>query len=183
MAEKSGRPEEESKVFDRNTIHQNLDVYVWDMDETLILLNSLLKESYAEAFNGLKDVHKGVEIGRMWEKLILQLCDDYFFYEQVKFGFCVVILFHFWNIRNLMWDFSVQIENYNKPFLDALSQYDDGRDLSNYDFNQDGFGPPSDDANKRKLAYRHRVIAQKYIQVKINYTFCYCIFVRAHFFQ
>lgn len=59
----------------------------------------------------------------------------------------------------------MQIENYNKPFLDAMSQYDDGLDLSNYDFNQDGFGPPSDDVNKRKLAYRHRTIANKYKQV------------------
>lgn len=62
----------------------------------------------------------------------------------------------------------VQIENYNKPFLDALAQYDDGRDLSDYDFNQDELGSPhEDDANNRKLAYRHRVIAQKYLQVKL----------------
>ncbi|CAJ1943125.1 unnamed protein product [Sphenostylis stenocarpa] len=121
-----------------NSVHPRLDVYVWDMDETLVLLNSLLKSSYAEAFNGLKDVGKGVEIGRMWENLILQTCDDYFFYEQ--------------------------IETYNEPFLDALAQYDDGRDLSDYDFNQDELGSPHDDANKKKLAYRHRVIAQKYIQ-------------------
>lgn len=78
--------EEEIQVSSSNNIHPRLDVYVWDMDETLILLNSLLKSSYAEAFNGLKDAQKGVELGRMWENLILQLCDDYFFYEQVKFG-------------------------------------------------------------------------------------------------
>lgn len=59
-----------------------------------------------------------------------------------------------------------QIENYNKPFLSSLSQYDDGQDLSNYDFKQDGFCPPYDDVNKRKLAYRHRVIAEKYKQVR-----------------
>lgn len=62
----------------------------------------------------------------------------------------------------------MQIENYNKPFLDALSQYDDGQDLSDYDFNQDGFSPPYDDANKRKLAYRHRFIANKYKQVLLT---------------
>lgn len=64
----------------------------------------------------------------------------------------------------------LQIENYNKPFLDVLSKYDDGRDLSDYDFNKDGLGPPRDDVNKRKLAYRHRVIAQKYLQVKLLTT-------------
>nr|ACU17702.1 unknown [Glycine max] len=140
MATASGMPEQETQVFSgNNDQYPRLDVYVWDMDETLVLLNSLLKSSYAEAFNGLKDVQKGVEIGRTWENLILQICDDYFFYEQ--------------------------IENYNKPFLDALAQYDDGRDLSDYDFNQDELGSPhEDDANNRKLAYRHRVIAQKYLQ-------------------
>jgi hypothetical protein len=58
-----------------------------------------------------------------------------------------------------------QTEDYNEPFLDALSEFDDGQDLSDYDFSKDGFGPPYDDPNKRKLSYRHRVIAQKYAQV------------------
>lgn len=69
----------------------------------------------------------------------------------------------------------LQIENYNKPFLDALAQYDDGRDLSDYDFNKDELGAPQDDANKRKLAYRHRVIAEKYIQVKLLEHYYFCI--------
>ncbi|XP_057510270.1 eyes absent homolog isoform X2 [Actinidia eriantha] len=127
---------EKVKSSAKNSSNEKMNVYIWDMDETLILLKSLLNGAYAETFNGLKDVQKGVEIGKLWEKLILQVCDDYFFYEQ--------------------------IENCNTPFLDALSQYDDGRDLSNYNFNQDGFSPPHDDINKRKLSYRHRVIAQKY---------------------
>lgn len=115
---------------------QKKNVYIWDMDETLILLKSLINGAYAEAFNGSKDVQKGVEIGKTWENHILQVCDEHFFYEQ--------------------------IENCNKPFLDSMSQYDDGRDLSDYDFKEDNFGPLNDDISKMKLAYRHRVIAQKY---------------------
>ncbi|XP_059656759.1 eyes absent homolog [Cornus florida] len=115
---------------------QKLKVYIWDMDETLILLKSLLNGTYAEVFNGLKDVQKGVEIGKIWEKHILQVSDENFFYEQ--------------------------IENCNNPFVDALSQYDDGRDLSDYNFHQDDFSPSHDDISKRKLAYRHRIIAHKY---------------------
>lgn len=66
----------------------------------------------------------------------------------------------------------LQIENYNEPFLHSLSEYDDGQDLSNYDFNNDGFCFPYDDSNKKKLAYRHRLIAQKYSQVlKIVFIF------------
>ncbi|KAJ8465896.1 hypothetical protein OPV22_028448 [Ensete ventricosum] len=94
--------------------------------------------SVIAAFDGLKDTRTGVEIGKRWENHILQVCDEHFFYEE--------------------------IENYNEPFLDSLSEYDDGQDLSNYDFNKDGFCFPYDDSNKKKLAYRHRLIAQKYSQ-------------------
>ncbi|KAH7687341.1 Protein-tyrosine-phosphatase protein [Dioscorea alata] len=117
---------------------ENMIVYIWDMDETLILLKSLLDGSYAESFNGVKESRKGTDIGKRWENHILQVCDDYFFYEQM--------------------------ENYNQPCLDALSLYDDGQDLSDYNFNSDGFKHMHDDADRRKLAYRQRVIAQKYAQ-------------------
>ena len=63
---------------------QKINVYIWDMDETLILLKSLINGTYAEAFNGVKNVQNGVEMGKMWENHILQICDDYFFYEQVS---------------------------------------------------------------------------------------------------
>lgn len=117
---------------------QKIIVFVWDMDETLVLLKSLITGAYAKAFNGSKDVQKGIEIGKTWENQILRICDEYFFYEQ--------------------------IEGCNKPFVDVMREYDDGLDLTDYDFANDGFVGASfnDDANKRKLAYRHRIIAQKY---------------------
>lgn len=73
------------EVSPGNTITEKLNVYIWDMDETLILLKTLLDGTYAKSFNGLKDIKQGIEIGKMWEKLILQVCDEYFFYEQVSF--------------------------------------------------------------------------------------------------
>lgn len=133
---KNHSSEETTKGFAKSTKDQKLNVYVWDMDETIILLKSLLNGTYAEAFCGSKDIKRGEELGKIWEKQILDLCDHHFFYEQ--------------------------IENYNQPFIDALSEYDDGRDLSDYDFDQDGFDPPYDDGNKRKLAFRQRAIANKY---------------------
>jgi eyes absent family protein 1 len=63
---------------------QPVNVYIWDMDETLILLKSLLDGSYAGAFDGLKDREKSTEIGKRWENLILELCDEHFFYEEVS---------------------------------------------------------------------------------------------------
>lgn len=134
----AGLPFQNEKLDSENESSQKKIVYIWDMDETLILLKSLLNGTYAEAFNGLKDVQRGIDIGKMWEKYILDVCDNYFFYEQ--------------------------IENYNQPIVHALSQYDDGCDLSSYDFSQDSISAPSDDLNKRKLAYRHRIIAHKYKQ-------------------
>lgn len=70
--------------FSQSRMDQKINVYIWDMDETLILLKSLLNGTYAEAFNGLKNIQEGVEIGKTWEKHILALCDDHFFYEQVS---------------------------------------------------------------------------------------------------
>lgn len=125
--------------------NRGTNVYIWDMDETLILLKSLLDGTYVQAFGGSKDSRKGIEIGKVWERQILQVCDDHFFYEQ--------------------------IEDYNEPFLLALSEFDDGKDLSDYDFNNDGLSFPSDDSNRRKLAYRHRAIADKYTKVLIVDTY------------
>jgi hypothetical protein len=58
--------------------------YKWDMDETLILLKSLLVGSYARDFEGLKDREKSTQTRKRWENLILELCDEYFFYEEVS---------------------------------------------------------------------------------------------------
>lgn len=60
------------------------NIIIWDMDETLILLKSLLNGSYAANFNGSKNIDKGKEIGKAWEKHILDVCDAFFFYEQVS---------------------------------------------------------------------------------------------------
>lgn len=83
MGENLCVPSEVPNGIVENTMDQRLDVYIWDMDETLILLKSMLNGMYAEAFNGSKDAQIGAEIGTMWEKHILDLCDNYFFYEQV----------------------------------------------------------------------------------------------------
>lgn len=63
---------------------QKMNVFIWDMDETLILLKSLINEKFAESFNGSKNWTTGVRIGKAWEKHLLQICDDNFFYEQVS---------------------------------------------------------------------------------------------------
>ena len=76
---------ESEKCVTENSSGRKKIICIWDMDETLILLKSLLDGTYAAAFSGVKDVQKGVDIGKMWEKYILDVCDEYFFYEQVSF--------------------------------------------------------------------------------------------------
>ena len=53
------------------------------------------------------------------------------------------------------------VENFNEPHPDTWNEYDDGMDLSNYDFNNDGLAQPCDDANKIKLAYQLCSIGNK----------------------
>jgi hypothetical protein len=59
-------------------------MFVWDLDETLIIFQTLSNGRYAELFSGFKDPWEGSVLGRRWEQLILEVCDDYFFYKQVK---------------------------------------------------------------------------------------------------
>lgn len=120
-------------------------VLVWDLDETLIVFQTLTTGRFAQLFQGAKDARVSVRLGRRWEKLIIQVCDDYFFYQQV--------------------------EDFNKPTLEAWRMYDDGRDLSSYNFDSDGLivisdglSETEDEANNRKLAYRHRWISNLYVQ-------------------
>ncbi|MCO5582360.1 hypothetical protein L7F22_036254 [Adiantum nelumboides] len=113
-------------------------VLVWDLDETLIIFQTLTTGRFALLFQGAKDLRLSVKLGRRWEKLIIQICDNYFFYEQV--------------------------EDFNEPNLEAWKKFDDGRDLSTYDFSSDGLGETKDIANNQKLAYRHRWISELYLQ-------------------
>lgn len=92
MSGNSINPNQKIKTSSKKTMDQITNVYIWDMDETLILLKSLLNGTYAETFNGLKDIQKGAEIGKMWEKYILQVADDIFFYEQVSLMYVLNIL-------------------------------------------------------------------------------------------
>lgn len=85
MSESASVSDQKAKGLVENSLDQTKNVYIWDMDETLILLKSLLNGTYAEAFNGSKNVKEGLEIGKMWEKHILDLCDNHFFYEEVIF--------------------------------------------------------------------------------------------------
>lgn len=66
-----------------NTNSSDSVLFVWDLDETLIIFQTLSNGKFAELFQGSKDPRVGSDLGRRWESLILDVCDDYFFYKQV----------------------------------------------------------------------------------------------------
>jgi hypothetical protein len=58
-------------------------VLVWDLDETLLLFNSLLVGTYQAATQRGGPAGELVALGRRWEAAILSLCDRHFFFDQV----------------------------------------------------------------------------------------------------
>lgn len=62
-------------------------VWVWDLDETLIIFQSLLTGKYAD-LEGMDEKRKeeGLKLGEKWEKLILDVSDTNMFFERVRFS-------------------------------------------------------------------------------------------------
>lgn len=86
--------------------HDAAAVFVWDLDETLIIFQTLLDGRYVQHFDGFKDSAKAVGLGRRWERLILEVCDDYFFYNQVKTAGSIA---HSSTCLSLLWSESYRI--------------------------------------------------------------------------
>lgn len=117
--------------------HDAAAVFVWDLDETLIIFQTLLDGRYVQHFDGFKDSAKAVGLGRRWERLILEVCDDYFFYNQV--------------------------EDYNYPNVISLQAYDDGADIADFTFG-DNLKPPLHTSDLTKLSHVHRYATNRYEQ-------------------
>ena len=71
-------------------------VIVWDLDETLIIFNSLLNGKFVQAKaewegklagNVESEEEEGRRLGEQWERMILTLCDDCFEFDQVRGDF------------------------------------------------------------------------------------------------
>lgn len=61
-------------------------VLVFDLDETLLIFNSLLSGTWAAAHQLQDDpaaMSQLLKLGLRWEAAIMRLCDDRFFFEEV----------------------------------------------------------------------------------------------------
>ncbi|KAG8195928.1 hypothetical protein JTE90_001162 [Oedothorax gibbosus] len=128
-------------------------VFVWDLDETIIIFHSLLTGSYANRYQ--KDAPMSVSLGLRMEEKIFNLADTHFFFND--------------------------LEECDQVHIDDVSSDDNGQDLTNYNFQADGFHAAATNASlclatgvrggvdwMRKLAFRYRRIKEVYNQYRNN---------------
>lgn len=124
-------------------------VFIWDLDETIIVFHSLLTGSYATKYQ--KDNHHVVQLGFRMEEMVFNLADTHFFFND--------------------------IEDCDQVHIDDVSSDDNGQDLAAYNFSSDGFHAPASSGGAqlcmatgvrggvdwmRKLAFRYRRIKDTY---------------------
>nr|XP_033795226.1 eyes absent homolog 4 isoform X4 [Geotrypetes seraphini] len=128
-------------------------VFVWDLDETIIIFHSLLTGSYAQKYG--KDPPMAVTLGLRMEEMIFNLADTHLFFND--------------------------LEECDQVHIDDVSSDDNGQDLSTYSFATDGFHAAASSANlclptgvrggvdwMRKLAFRYRRVKELYNTYKNN---------------
>ncbi|MBN3306277.1 EYA2 protein, partial [Amia calva] len=128
-------------------------VFVWDLDETIIIFHSLLTGTFASRFG--KDSAKAVSLGLWMEEMIFNLADSRLFFND--------------------------LEECDQVHIDDVASDDNGQDLSSYNFAADGFQSPSGGATlclgsgvhggvdwMRKLAFRYRRVKEVYNTYKNN---------------
>uniref|UniRef100_A0A673L079 Eyes absent homolog n=1 Tax=Sinocyclocheilus rhinocerous TaxID=307959 RepID=A0A673L079_9TELE len=128
-------------------------IFLWDLDETIIIFHSLLTGSFAQKFG--KDPATVLNLGLQMEELIFELADTHLFFND--------------------------LEECDQVHVDDVASDDNGQDLSNYSFSSDGFSGPSAGGGPgsttavqggvewmRKLAFRYRRLKEIYNGFKGN---------------
>ncbi|NWH99432.1 EYA2 protein, partial [Tichodroma muraria] len=137
----------------RHKHYRLLRVFVWDLDETIIIFHSLLTGTFASRYG--KDTTTSVRIGLMMEEMIFNLADTHLFFND--------------------------LEDCDQIHIDDVSSDDNGQDLSTYNFSADGFHSSTASASlclgsgvhggvdwMRKLAFRYRRVKEMYNTYKNN---------------
>ncbi|XP_063041749.1 eyes absent homolog 3 isoform X2 [Engraulis encrasicolus] len=128
-------------------------VFLWDLDETIIIFHSLLTGTFAQKFG--KDPTTVLNLGLQMEELIFELADTHLFFND--------------------------LEECDQVHVEDVASDDNGQDLSNYSFSTDGFTGPSGGGGSgptaavqggvewmRKLAFRYRRLKEIYNAYKGN---------------
>ncbi|XP_077337071.1 protein phosphatase EYA3 isoform X1 [Lithobates pipiens] len=142
------------KVDSLSPQHGDLErVFLWDLDETIIIFHSLLTGSYAQKYG--KDPTLVVGSGLAMEEMIFEVADTHLFFND--------------------------LEECDQVHVEDVSSDDNGQDLSNYNFTTDGFNGTAGNRNlnsnsgvqggmdwMRKLAFRYRRVNEVYEKYKSN---------------
>ncbi|KAM9214256.1 protein phosphatase EYA3 isoform 2-T2 [Leptosomus discolor] len=128
-------------------------VFLWDLDETIIIFHSLLTGSYAQKYG--KDPTLVIGSGLSMEEMIFEVADTHLFFND--------------------------LEECDQVHIEDVASDDNGQDLSNYNFSTDGFSGSGGNANHsssvgvqggvdwmRKLAFRYRRVREIYDKYKSN---------------
>ncbi|XP_068505179.1 eyes absent homolog 3 isoform X3 [Syngnathus scovelli] len=128
-------------------------IFLWDLDETIIIFHSLLTGSFAQKFG--KDPASMLNLGLQMEEFIFELADNHLFFND--------------------------LEDCDQVHVEDVASDDNGQDLSNYNFLADGFNGPSGGGAAgaatgvqggvewmRKLAFRYRRLKEIYNSYKGN---------------
>lgn len=128
-------------------------IFIWDLDETIIIFHSLLTGEYATKFG--KDLPSTSALGVRIEELIYHICATQLFFTD--------------------------LEECDQIHIDDVSADDNGQDLSDYSFETDGFSGssstnilqyPSSGRRgvdwMRKLAFRYRRVKDIYNMYRSN---------------
>ncbi|NXS07066.1 EYA3 protein, partial [Neodrepanis coruscans] len=127
-------------------------VFLWDLDETIIIFHSLLTGSYAQKYG--KDPTLVIGSGLSMEEMIFEVADTHLFFND--------------------------LEECDQVHIEDVASDDNGQDLSNYNFSTDGFSGSGSNANHgssvgvqgvdwmRKLAFRYRRVREIYNKHKAD---------------
>ncbi|XP_009982862.1 PREDICTED: eyes absent homolog 3 isoform X2 [Tauraco erythrolophus] len=128
-------------------------VFLWDLDETIIIFHSLLTGSYAQKYG--KDPTLVIGSGLSMEEMIFEVADTHLFFND--------------------------LEECDQVHIEDVASDDNGQDLSNYNFSTDGFSGSGSNTNHsssvgvqsgvdwmKKLAFRYRRVREIYDKYKSN---------------
>ncbi|KAK2724173.1 hypothetical protein QYM36_000882, partial [Artemia franciscana] len=145
---RSGRTRSRRQVNPSPDPENSLDrVFIWDLDETIIVFHTLLTGAFAARYN--KNQERSVQLGMAMEEMVFNLADTNLFFND--------------------------LEECDQVHIDDVSSDDNGQELGNYNFLTDGFNTTGGAAGimigngvrggvdwMRKLAFRYRRIKEIY---------------------
>lgn len=113
-----------------------LYVYIWDLDESLLVFNSLILGDFPTTHK--KDLKRAYELGSQMKDLLYKVLEEHMFFRDLE------------------------VKDFVKG--DCCEEMDDQKDLSSYPFSTDMLRMDNiSRSDAKKIAYRFRIISEYYL--------------------